>query len=468
MSTFVPTFPLYPTLQNAVQKTRRLTGSSNSFQVTNSYIVDLMHSFYSYDLPAKFRSLKLKDIYTFTTNVGQDVYPFNSELYITVNQPCYCAKREIKFFTDPWSFYGVNYNWQQIDNFSVGNGTTGSETALISAATNTFPAVFTVPSTGNLVTGETVILNNFSDANWSAINGNSYIITVIDGFTFSVNGLDSTLFGAYTTNTASYYTSPYNGRTIASPFISSVNNDPGQLVNDGFGNMRGSNLYFPQGRLQNILITANVVGSNGIGATQNVTDDGVGNLIQIFQTSNTTNQNYGWNYYQQYASSTPMSAGNATINYQTGQIIGLTFAQPIPQGTPITIQYNPKKLSIPLSIMFYQNQFTLAPVPDAGYTVELTCYRQPIQALLAADMTGNPELSEWWEILSVGAAKKIFENRFDSDGVMFIDKMLKERYDIIESRTYAQIGQQRIHTIYTDQLTYNYGMGGNISNFGSI
>lgn len=378
MTTFVPTFPLFPTLANAVTKTRKLTGSSNSFQVTDTDIVQKMHSFYSYDLPAKFRSLKLKDIYTFTTNVGQDVYPFNSELYITVNQPCYCAKREIKLFNDPWQFYGVNYNWQQFTNFASGNGSSG----------------------------------------------------------------------------------PYSGFTTASPLIASVNNDPGTATNP--------NLFFTQGRVQNILITANVVGANGVGQTQNVTDDGHGNLIQIFQTSNDMNQEYGWTYYRQYASSTPTAPGGATINYQTGEITGLVFAEAIPEGTTIQIQYNPKQLSIPLSIMFYQNQFTLAPVPDQGYTVELTCYRQPIQALLAADMTGNPELSEWWEILSVGAAKKMFEERLDSDGVVFIDKMLKERYDIIETRTYAQIGQQRINTIYTDQLTNNYGQGGPMGGCGAI
>ena len=378
MTTFVPTFPLFPTLANAVTKTRKLTGSSNSFQVTDSYIVQQMHSFYSYDLPAKFRSLKLKDIYTFTTNVGQDVYPFNSELYITVDQPCYCAKRELRLFSDPWNFYGVNYNWQKMDNFAAGNGTTG----------------------------------------------------------------------------------PYSGFTTAFPLVHSFNNDPGPQTSP--------NLYFPQSRVQNVLITANVIGPNGIGQTQNVTDDGQGNLIQIFQTSNSTNQEYGWTYYRQYASSTPSTPGNATINYQTGAITGLVFAEGIPDGTPIQIQYNPKQLSIPLSIMFYQNQFTLAPVPDAGYTIELTCYRQPIQALLSASMSGNPELSEWWEILAVGAAKKIFEERLDSDGVIFIDKMLKERYDVIETRTYAQIGQQRINTIYTEQLTYNYGLGGLTSTFGSI
>jgi len=228
------------------------------------------------------------------------------------------------------------------------------------------------------------------------------------------------------------------------------------------------NLFFPQGRVQNILITANVIGTNGVGETQNVTDDGQGNLIQIFQTSNSGNQEYGWTYYRQYASSTPTVPGAATINYQTGAITGLVFAQAIPSGTPIQIQYNPKQLSIPLAILFAQNQFTLAPVPDAGYTIEMSCYRQPVQALLALNEAGNPELSEWWEILAVGAAKKIFEERLDSDGVMFIDKMLKERYDVIETRTYAQIGQESIQTIYSDQLKYNYGLGGLSSTFGSI
>jgi hypothetical protein len=295
MSTFVPTFPIFPTLKDAIAKTRRITGSDNAFQITDRYIVQQMNSFYSYDLPAKFRSLKLKDFYTFTTNVGQDTYSFNSELYTTVDMPCYCAKREIRLFNNPWNFYGVNYNWQQINQIASGNGTQG----------------------------------------------------------------------------------PYSGNTTAFPFIASVNNDPGPIDNQ--------NLYFPQSRLQNILITANVIGTNGIGETQNVTDDGNGNLIQIFQTSNSTNQLFGWTYYRQYAAVDPTVSGTATINYQTGEISGLYFNQVIPEGAPITVQYNPKKLSIPLSLLFYQNQIVVAPVPDRGYTIEMTAYRQPIKALLAAD-----------------------------------------------------------------------------------
>ena len=383
MSTFVPTFPQFPTLTDAIAKSRKLTGSTNSFQITDLQIVTYMNSFYSYDLPAKFRSLKLKDIYTFTTQQGQDIYPFNSELYTTVDQPCYVDKRETKLYNDPWQFFGVNFNWQQIDTFGSGNGNNG----------------------------------------------------------------------------------PYNGNTIAAPLVASWNNDPGAQTTDSFGKITGTNLFFPQGRVQQILISANV----GYRNTVNVTDDGAGNLFEIIETNKTNQTEYGWSYYRNYYNASGVSPTPVgTINYQTGEISNLFFSQVIPEGTPITIAYNPKQLAMPLAIMFYQNQFTLAPVPDKGYTVELTAYRSPVKAALASDQTGNPELSEWWEILSVGASKKIFEDRLDSDGVIFIDKMLKERYDIIESRTYAQIGQQRIYTIYTDQSTYNYSNNGFGAGFGGV
>jgi len=374
LQTFTPTFPQFPTLSNAIAKARKLTGSTNSFQITDEQIVQYMNSFYSYDLPAKFRSLKLKDFYTFTTVQGQAVYPFNSEIYTTVEMPCYINNRETKLYNDPWNFYGVNFNWQNgPETFATGTGAVG----------------------------------------------------------------------------------PYNGFTIAQNLLPSVNNDPGPQSNPS--------LYFPQSRVQNILIAVNIDYLNTIC----VTDDGQGNLIEIFQTNNTAQTQFGWNYYRNYYDTSGVSLTPVgTINYQTGEISNLSFSQVVPQGTPINISYNPKVLQMPLAILFFQNQFTLAPVPDQGYTVQLTAYRSPIKAILAEDQTGNPELSEWWEILAVGAAKKIFEDRLDSDGVIFIDKMLKERYDIIETRTYAQIGSRQIYTIYTDQVTYNYSQNGFGANIG--
>jgi len=348
------------TLNDIINKARRMTGTGNSVQLTNSQIIDYINSFYLYDLPAQFRSLKLKDKYTFNTIRGIDTYPFDSEHYTTVEMPCYCAKREIKLFQDPWSFYGVNFNWQQQQNITQGSGITGPYTGILSST----PVIRSV---------------------WN----NPMVKTP-------------------TAPTTAYYPNP---PTLTTGFTDSA----------------------VPSRVQNILITAN----SALGTTQNATDDGNGNII---------------------------GDATGTINYDTGAI-SITFTNVVPAGENIQVQYNPATLSIPLSIMYFQNQFTLRPIPDKGYTIELVAYRQPSQALLGSTdpdapvLTGTAELNEWWELLAVGAAKKIFEDRWDSDGVALMDKTLFERYAVVEARTYAQIGSQRINTIFADQLSYNYGSG---------
>lgn len=345
--------------RNAIfAKVRRLTGCFDTLQLpdfatsspTSVGIADYLNSFYSYDFPAQFRNLKLKDKYTFNTINGIDTYQFNSEQYSTVEMPCYCAKREIKLFNDPWSFYGVNFNWQNQQNFASGSGTTG----------------------------------------------------------------------------------PYSGTLSATPIIRSINNNPSaSAITPNVPGVSQGYAGYQAGRVQNLLITVNI--SNGI--TLNVTDDGNGNLIG------------------------DCTAG--TIVYGTGAITNLTFTQNIPLGATIQCQYNPTVLSIPLSILFFQNQFILRPVPDRGYTIELIAYRQPTQALLSLDGgLGTPELSEWWECLAFGTAKKIYEDRLDFDGVAMMEKLLREKYDLAYTRTYAQMGKQRIATIFADQMTQNYGNGG--------
>ena len=348
------------TLSDIILKVRKLTGSGTSNQLTDSQIIDYINSFYLYDFPAQFRSLKLQDRYTFNTIRGIDTYAFDSEHYTTVSMPCYVAKREVKLFTDVWSFYGVNYNWQFQQNLTQGDGTIG-------------------PYTGTLQSTPVVrsTLNN----------------PVVQ--------------------TKTQPTTPYLPQPIP--------------------------VYFQQaipGRVQNILITANT----SLGSTQNATDDGAGNII---------------------------GDASGTIDYDTGSI-SITFNSVVPAGQNINVQYNPMNppmMAIPLSILFYQNQFTLRPIPDKGYTVELMCYRQPSQALLGStdpdqpNLAGTAELNEWWECLAYGASKKIYEDRLDPDGIALMTAGLRDRYDIAEVRTYAQISQQRVPTLFADQLQQSYGTG---------
>ena len=338
------------TLQAIITKVRKLTGTATSFQLTDAMIIDYINSFYLYDFPAQFRSLKLKDRYTFNTIRGIDVYPFDFEHYSTVQMPCMCAKREIPLYQDNWGFYGLWFNWQFQETLTQGDGSVG----------------------------------------------------------------------------------PYTGTTTANPIIRSVNNNPMTQTQTSPATI------FPVGypstfsepnpsRVQNILITANT----SLGTTQNITDDGNGNLI---------------------------GAGIGTIDYDTGAV-SVTFTSVVPAGENITIMYNPTKLNIPQSILFFQNQFTLRPVPDKGYTIELVAYRLPSQAILGTtdpnnpDLAGKPEMIEWWETLAFGASKKIYQDRLDPDGVGLMEQNLQEAYLLNESRTYAQLGKQSMQTIYRGQLT---------------
>jgi hypothetical protein len=354
------------TLADIIVKVRKLTGSATTLQLTDTQIIDYINSFYLYDFPAEFRSLKLKDTYTFNTQQNIDTYPFDYNHWSTVEMPCYCMNREIKLFNDSWSFYGVNYNWQQQVNFDTGDGTIG-------------------PYSGTL-TGTNSVQNGLQAVIIRSFNNNPRV----------------------TTETCPTGTFP----TGVPPAFAQANIS----------------------RVQNILITANTATG-----TLNVTDDGAGNLIGDCTTG--------------------------TINYQTGAIANLNFTSAVPSGNNIQAQYNPAQTSIPLSILFFQNQFTLRPVPNQGYTIKLTAYRLPSQLLLGSNTytgpnTGVPELLEWWETIAFGAAKKVYEDRLDPQGIALMDKGLAEHYARNEARTYAQLGSQRIATLFSDQLTHNYGSSG--------
>ncbi len=243
-------------------------------------------------------------------------------------------------------------------------------------------------------------------------------------------------------------TAQFTGTTLDTPIIRSYNNNPMTDTQTASTAVFGTGSYPPTfaepniARVQNIIITGNTAAG-----TLNVTDDGDGNLIGDVS-----------------------AAGTNTIDYQTGAI-DVTFSGNIAANAEVNISYNPANPAIPQAILFWQNQITLRPVPDQGYLVEIVAYRRPSQALLGSgtnvDLTGVPELLEWWELLAAGAAKKIYEDRQDMDGVAMMDKMMAERYALAETRTYAALGKQKIDTIFSDQLSGlgggSFGWGGNSS-----
>ena len=240
-------------------------------------------------------------------------------------------------------------------------------------------------------------------------------------------------------------TGPYTAILQKTPLLRSISNKPMVLTRKPSTSEQSPSNYPPGftnaniGRIQNFLITA----SNGINDTQNITDDGNGILISEAGTT------------------------VGSIDYESGYI-SITFPNSVNSGESIYCLYNPITLSQPLALYFGRNYIITRPVPDRGYIVELTAYRTPSQALLGTEddinFDGRPEELEWWECLAAGIAYKLYEERRDDVGMASMEATLNKKYDICETRTYAQLGKQRIATIFSGQ----YDNKGSVPNWRGI
>jgi len=146
------------------------------------------------------------------------------------------------------------------------------------------------------------------------------------------------------------------------------------------------------------------------------------------------------------------------INYVTGAITNFTFTAVIPATATITVQSVPYVASRPTAVLFFNNIFTLRSVPDKAYRVDIDAYIYPTVLLNGTD---TPESQFLWQLLAVGASKKIFEDRGDMDSVNTLMPVFNEQMILSQRRTLEQNRPVRAATIYTSQcnsignLNYN-------------
>ncbi len=151
----------------------------------------------------------------------------------------------------------------------------------------------------------------------------------------------------------------------------------------------------------------------------------------------------------------PPSATNNYINYTTGDF-RLTFPTAPAAGVSInsqTVYYSPSR---PQSLLFFQDKFIVRPVPDQPYRIDVEVYKRPAELLAGS----TPEISEWWQYIAYGAAKKVFEDRMDLDSVQLIMPEFKKQEALALRKTIVQNTNERVSTIFSDQINLGPdGMG---------
>ncbi len=140
------------------------------------------------------------------------------------------------------------------------------------------------------------------------------------------------------------------------------------------------------------------------------------------------------------------------INYITGAF-SVNFPNATAVGSVITAETIPYQPGKPLSMLYYDNIFTIRPIPDTVYSITIQVDARPTELL---DASAIPDLEQWFQFIAIGASKKIFETRMDMDSVALIMPLYREQMNLVNRASLEQGAEQRSQTIYTNR---NKGWG---------
>jgi hypothetical protein len=183
-----------------------------------------------------------------------------------------------------------------------------------------------------------------------------------------------------------------------------------------------------------------------------VTDSGIG--LSLIDQPLTGTPNFGTLYIPGTTVPTTFDPNN-NINYITGEYVA-TFAAPPGVGIAVNAQVYNYVPSRPLSVLWFQNEFVLRPVPDQPYQINIEVYKRPTALINSGDIPG---LEQWWQYIAYGTARKILQLRFDYDSVALIEPEYRKQQELVLNRTVVQNTNQRVATIYSQQSDIGGGWG---------
>lgn len=182
----------------------------------------------------------------------------------------------------------------------------------------------------------------------------------------------------------------------------------------------------------------------------NVTEAAV--IISAFNSGTSSNTNYVLTDVPQDDSDVGRlfdAEGNdvGQVNYLTGAYsFTLADLAVLPSTTTIYASVIPYQASRPTDVIFYNNQITFRPVPQQIYQVEFQISQQPTDLIAAGD---TPELDEWYLFICSGAARLIYTDFPDPDGMSYIEPVWQEQLQLAQRRTLRQMSGQRAATIFS-------------------
>lgn len=126
--------------------------------------------------------------------------------------------------------------------------------------------------------------------------------------------------------------------------------------------------------------------------------------------------------------------GAGTLDYDTGAF-DATFTTAPSSTATIYDKYQAYQGNRPQGCLFFENQFTLMPVPDQVYQIRMQGFVLPDGLV---EDTDTPSQAEWGPLIAFGAALELFNDRGDNDNYERYYPVMKRYENVALSRTIQQ------------------------------
>ena len=145
-----------------------------------------------------------------------------------------------------------------------------------------------------------------------------------------------------------------------------------------------------------------------------------------------------------------------TVNYVTTSIT-VNFPVAPAAGTRINVWASQYQVGRPYNLLFWNNEFTIRPVPDNVYLCEVEAYQTPAQFMMITD---NPTLNQWSQYIAFGSAMEILRDRQDIEGVENLrEGFMRQEGFVLERQAVEEIGQPNLTMFNSTQIGFGVGCG---------
>lgn len=144
-----------------------------------------------------------------------------------------------------------------------------------------------------------------------------------------------------------------------------------------------------------------------------------------------------------------------TIDFTTGAVAGLTWTSVIPLGNVMTANAITYVSGRPQAVLYVNKVLCFYPVPDNTYEF----YCNVDYAPDALEIGDQPEVRQWWNVIALGAAMKIFTDNLDIESYGKVQALFDQAVTLAERRSLRQLATQRVSTIYSTDTFRNNTWG---------